>query len=267
MNEKRTEPQLRRHLQARANAGEDIATLRNRARQQLDAIEGGPHRQATPTRTRGLAVAASVVMLVGALGVGLSWSQSRSDQTGNVATPETLPPSTPLLAAPAGEAIDTSALRIPLSLFVPDAVENEVVTIASNPQLIELSLDGPTTADPPLRPTLRIIVTPAGSTTESIADDVTLGLADTELVEIADDQLGERSTRVIRLESDLGSTVVGFKIGSAAFITASGVDRQYEAHVIDAGQDVIVVWIDATRDRFDEARRDADLIVSTLQLG
>jgi len=52
------------------------------------------------------------------------------------------------------------------------------------------------------------------------------------------------------MESDRGTTVVGFKLGPGVFVTASGVDRRYEVHVLQTSNGPLVFCVDATRDGY-----------------
>ena len=67
------------------------------------------------------------------------------------------------------------------------------------------------------------------------------------------------------MESDLAMTLAGFKLGPGTFLSASGVDRRYDANVVMTTGGVLVVWVDAPIDEFDEAAAAAEVIVSTLR--
>ncbi|MGB7877397.1 MAG: hypothetical protein WBL31_01455, partial [Ilumatobacteraceae bacterium] len=66
-------------------------------------------------------------------------------------------------------------------------------------------------------------------------------------------------------QSELGMTLAGFKLGPGTFLSASGVDRRYDAHVVMTPGGVLVVWVDAPVEEFDEAADAAGAIVSTLR--
>ena len=53
------------------------------------------------------------------------------------------------------------------------------------------------------------------------------------MTEVGTDELGGRATRVVRLESDAGTTAVGFEIGPDVYVAANGIDRRYEAHIME----------------------------------
>jgi hypothetical protein len=90
-------------------------------------------------------------------------------------------------------------------------------------------------------------------------------LVHTRLLGVEDGAIGGYRSRIVRMESDLGMTLAGFKLGPGTFLSASGVDRRYDAHVIMTTGGVLVVWIDAPIDEIDEVVAAADVIVSTLR--
>jgi hypothetical protein len=68
------------------------------------------------------------------------------------------------------------------------------------------------------------------------------------------------------MESNKGTSAVGFSVADRVFVGADGIDRVYEVHVIQTVADPIVVWIDAPRAEFAGARNDAAMLVDSLRL-
>jgi hypothetical protein len=253
------EQQLRRRLQERAEAGPDPTELREAVRDRLEAIDGG--RRTTRPR-HFLLVAATMVGLIAALGAALAWLASPSDSDGDIAQ-ELGPIAIPVPVAVAGTPLESESFRTPFTVTVPDDVGFDVRIASDSAQAVELSLgsggvDGETA-------TLRFVSAPSLLTVESVVEDLTASLVHTRLLGVEDGAIGGYRSRIVRMESDLGMTLAGFKLGPGTFLSASGVDRRYDAHVVMTTGGVLVVWIDAPIDEIDEAAAAADVIVSTLR--
>ncbi len=253
------EQQLRRRLQERAEAGSDPAELREAVRQRLETIDD--RRQPGRPRHSWL-VAASVVGMIAALGAGLAWLMSPSDSDGDI-TQELGAIEVPTPVDVAGTPLESESFRMPFSLIVPDDVEFDVRLATESPQAVELALgsgdDGGESA------MLRFVSSPSLLTVESVVEDLTAGLVHTRLLGVEDGAIGGYRSRVVRMQSDLGMSLAGFKLGPGTFLSASGVDRRYDAHVVTTPGGVLVVWVDAPIDEFDEVAAVADAIVSTLR--
>ena len=142
----------------------------------------------------------------------------------------------------------------------PDDARLDVRIAADSLKAFELSLG----SDAGESATLRFVSSASLLTVESVVEDLTDSLVHTRLVGVEDDTIGGYRSRSVRMESELAMTLVGFKLGPGTFLTASGVDRRYDAHVVMTAGGVLVVWIDAPADEFDKAAAVADVIVSTL---
>ena len=253
------EQQLRRHLRERAEAGDDPTELRDAVRHRLEAIDAG-HRTTRPRPL--LLVAATVVVLIAALGAGLVWLASPSDSDADIAQ-ELRPISNPVPVEVAGTPLKSESFRTPFTVTVPDDLGYDVRIESESPEVVELSLgsggdDGGTA-------TLRMVSAPSLLTVESVVEDLTASLVHTRLLGVEDDAIGGYRSRIVRMESDLGMTLAGFKLGPGTYLSASGVDRRYDAHVAMTTGGVVVVWVDAPIDEIDEAAAAADMIVSTLR--
>ena len=156
-------------------------------------------------------------------------------------------------------------LRIPVYFDVPPG-EDRIVVIAETPDVLEVSLAGATDMSPPDVPIVRILAPSSGVGVAEIEAGLAGPHVDSLLTGVGNDELGGRATRVVRLESDAGTTAVGFEIGPDIYVGASGVDRKYEAHIVETVRGLLVVWIDASTDDFAAARADAAMIVESLRL-
>ena len=253
------EQQLRRRLQERAEAGADPTELRDAVRRRLEMIDDG--RQPGRPQHSWL-VAAAVVGLIAALGAGLVWLMPPSDSDGDIAQ-ESRPIPVPAPVNVAGTPLESESFRMPFSLIVPDDVGLDVRPAADSPQAVELSLgSGDDTGESAM---LRFVSSPSLLTVESVVEDLTSSLVHTRLLGVDDGTIGGYRSRVVRMQSDLGMSLAGFKLGPGTFLSASGVDRRYDAHVVMTPGGVLVVWVDAPIDEFDEAAAAADAIVSTLR--
>ncbi|MGA7756621.1 MAG: hypothetical protein WCA57_02135 [Ilumatobacteraceae bacterium] len=253
------EQQLRRHLQERAEAGPDPTELREAVRQRLETIDDG-RRPARPQHS--WLVAAAVVGLIAALGAGLLWLMPASDSDGDIAQ-ELGAIEVPTPVDVAGRPLESESFRMPFTLIVPDDVGLDVRLATDSPQAIELSLGSGDDAGEPA--TLRLVSSPSLLTVESVVEDLTAGLVQTRLLGVEDGAIGGYRSRVVRMQSELGMTLAGFKLGPGTFLSASGVDRRYDAHVVMTPGGVLVVWVDAPVEEFDEAADAAGAIVSTLR--
>jgi hypothetical protein len=253
------EQQLRRRLQERAEAGPDPTELREAVRDRLEAIDGG-RRTTRPQHF--LLVAATVVGLIVALGASLVWLASPSDSDDDIAQ-ELRPIAMPVPVEVAGTPLESKSFRTPFTVTVPDDVGFDVRLASDSPQAVELSLGSG--GDAGETATLRFVTAPSLLTVESVVEDLTAGLVQTRLLGVEDGAIGGYRSRIVRMESDLGMTLAGFKLGPGTFLSASGVDRRYDAHVVMTAGGVLVVWIDAPIDEIDEAAAAADAIVSTLR--
>lgn len=253
------EQQLRRHLRERAEAGNDPAELRDAVRHRLEAIDDG--RRTTRPQHFWL-VAATVVGLIAGFGVALTWLASPSDSDGDI-TQELGPISVPAPVEMAGTSLESESFRTPFTMTVPDDLGYDVRIESESREVVELSLgsggdDGETA-------TLRFVSSPSLLTVESVVEDLTASLVHTRLLGVEDGAIGGYRSRIVRMESDLGMTLAGFKLGPGTYLSASGVDRRYDAHVAMTAGGVLVVWVDAPIDEIDEAVAAADVIVSTLR--
>ena len=253
------EQQLRRRLQERADAGPDPAELREAVRKRLEAIDDG--RQPGRAQHSWL-VAASVVGLIAVLGAALAWLMSPPDSDGDIAEElGTIEVPTPVEVA--GTPLESDVFRMPFSLIVPDDVGFDVRLATDSPQAVELSLGSGGGAGESAM--LRFVSSPSLLTVESVVEDLTAGLVHTRVLGVENGAIGGYRSRVVRMQSDLGMSLAGFKLGPGTFLSASGVDRRYDAHVVMTPGGVLVVWVDAPIDEFDEAAAAADAIVSTLR--
>jgi hypothetical protein len=263
---------LRDYFRRRADERPIDPDFRELVRARL--AEAHMHEPPSPRRRWDrLLVAASVVALFGALGAALVWSGRQDDSS-------TLGQSTTVVervldpipidsggATPVGtdRRIESTVLRTPLYFDVPPD-EDRIVVIAATPDVLEVSLAGATDASPPGVPIVRILAPPSGTTVAEIEAGLARPHFDTVVTGVGNDELGARATRVVRMESDAGTTAVGFEIGPDVFVAASGVDRRYEAHILETVRGPLVIWIDAPAAAFDTARVDAASIVASLHL-
>lgn len=263
------EQQLRRHLQERADSGADPTELREAVRQRLETSE----RDQRATRPqRSLLVAASVVGLLAGLGVGLTWLSLSSDsggdmalERGSIVMPVPTPVEMPVPVEAIGTSLESESFRTPFTLTVPDDVPFDVRITADSPEAFELAFGpGLATGEPA---TLRLVSSPTLVTVESVVEDLTASLVHTRLIGIEDGTIGGYRSRKVRMESDIGMTLAGFRLGPGTHLSASGVDRRYDAHIVLTAGGVLVVWIDAPTDEIAEASAAADAIVSTLRWG
>lgn len=252
------EQQLRRHLRERAEAGPDPAELREAVRHRLEAFDDRRTNQSRHV----LLVAATVVGLIAAFGAGLAWLASPSDSDDDIAQ-DVGPILVPVPVEVAGTPLESESFRTPFTVTVPDDLGFDVRVTSETPEVVELSLG--TGGDGVESATLRFVSSPSLLTVDSVVEDLTAGLVHTRLLGVEDGAIGGYRSRIVRMESDLGMTLAGFKFGPGTFLSASGVDRRYDAHVIMTTGGVLVVWVDAPTDEIDEVVAAADVIVSTLR--
>jgi len=263
---------LREYLRRRAGAGELDPEFRERVRSRLDSAQGDAS-PAPRRRWERMLVAASVVALFGALSAALVWSSrpDRSPTVGQTSTAEApalgpIPIDSVMVESAGGDRrLESAVLRTPLYFDVPGDADR-IVAIAETPDVLEVSLAGPAEASPPEVPIVRILAPPAGTTVDDVETALSGPHVDSIVTEVAPDELGGRATRVVRLESDAGTTAVGFEIGPDVYVAANGIDRRYEAHVMETVRGLLVIWIDASATDFDAARADAASIVASLHL-
>ena len=256
------EQQVRQHLRERAEAGPDPTELRAAVQLRLGTITDA--RPATRPQRLWL-VPAVVVGLIAALAVGLAWVASPVGSDRDIALEtDSIADRVPLDVA--GAPVESGSFALPLTLTVPDGIGYDVRVASDSLRAFELSLDSERdTGEPGESATLRILTSPSLLTVGSVLEDLEAGLVHTRLLGIEDDAIGGYQSRVARMESDLGMTLAGFKLGPGMFLSASGVDRRYDAHVITTTGGVVVVWIDAPFEEFDQAATAAGEIMSTLR--
>jgi len=253
------EQQLRRHLRERAEAGDDPTELRDAVRHRLETIDDG--RRTTRPQHFWL-VAATVVGLIAGLGAALMWLASPSDSDGDIAQ-ELGPISVPVPVEMTGTSLESESFRTPFAVTVPDDLGYDVRIESESPEAVELSLGSGD--DRNSSATLRFVTSSSLLTAESVVEDLTASIVHTRLLGVDDSSIGGYPSRLVRMESDVGMTLAGFKLGPGTFLSASGVDRRYDAHVTLTTGGVLVVWVDAPIDEIDEAAAAADVIVSTLR--
>lgn len=253
------EQQLRRNLRERAEAGPDTSELREAVRQRLEAIDAD-RRAARPQRF--WLVAASLVGLIAALGIGLVSLTPPKESDADI------PRELGSIAAPvpvdvAGTPLEPESFRLPFTVVVPDDLGLPVRLVTDSLEAVELSLGSG--GDAGESATLRFMTSPSLVTVDSVVEDLTGSLVHTRLLGVEDDAIGGYRSRSVRMQSDLAMSLAGFKLGPGTFLSASGVDRRYDAHVVAAVDAVLVIWVDAPIDDFDEASAAAEVIVSTLR--
>ena len=177
------EQQLRRHLRERAEAGPDPTEFREAVRHRLEAIDGDRRTG----QSRHVLLAATVVGLIAALGVGLAWLAPPSDSDDDIA--QNLGPIlVPVPVEVAGTSLESESFRTPFTFTVPDDLGFDVSVISETPEVVELSLG--TGGDGGESATLRFVSSPSLLTVDSVVEGLTAGLVHTRLLGVEDGAIG-----------------------------------------------------------------------------
>lgn len=163
--------------------------------------------------------------------------------------------------------IESVELRTQASFDVP-ADDERFVVVADTSNVLEVSLAGPSALPPPTVPMVRIVVPNDATSAVDVESALSGPHSDTIVTGVTDSKLGKYDARSIRIESDRGTTAVGFTVADQVFVAADGIDRTYEVLVIETEieSEPLIVWIDASSAEFAQARMDASMIVDSLRL-
>ena len=267
------EHELRRHLRARAASYGPTDRLRADVRQRLEALEtttNGPLIADGVSSRRPssalLLVAATVGCVVVAIGGLLLLTQSGAPDrlTTDITSSATMLEETgTTTAGPSSDRTSFISTRTtPQVRF--DLPDDPAATLVSESNdAITFRIDTPVSGDGRL-----VVLVPPADEVTSVEESIgwlESSLSQTSLVAIEDLVVGDQATTRVQLTSDAGMTLTGFRFGPQTFISASGVDRRYEAWVTAHDGGVLVVWVDTSDDDAAVASTVAEIVLAGLE--
>ena len=269
------EHELRRHLRARAASYGPADRLRADIRQRLETLEtttNGPliaEGVSSRRPSSALLVAATVGCVVLAIGGLLLLTQNGAPDrlTTDITSSATILEETgTTTAGPSSDLMSFVGTRTtPQVRF--DLPDDPAVTLVSESNdAIAFRIDTPVSGDGRL-----VVVVPPADEVTSVEESIgwlESSLSQTSLVAIEDLVVSGEATTRVQLTSDAGMTLTGFRFGPQTFISASGVDRRYEAWVTardDGG--VLVVWVDTSDDDAAVAPTVAEIVLAGRETG
>lgn len=257
------EEQLRRHLADLADQGGSTERLRAEVRARLEAHDDGiaflePATRRPRPRTPWNAAAVSAALLIGAV-VAVAWL---AGDAGQDAVTERVPPPTSMVGERVASSTDPG-----FTVVVPTDTELSVRRTGDGARTLGFDVTGGS-----LSGTGQIVFAVPAADDETVdprtavVDVLLANLAQVEAIDVADSTFaGAESTRV-RLRSVRAMTLVGFRLGQQTFVSASGVDRVYELHLLDRPDGgALAVWTDAPTGEIDSVRALAESMARSLQ--
>ncbi len=265
--------QLRRDLHELARSFGDADTLKSDVRRRLETLDAAPdlylpdeRHAGSRGRSRQLVLAAAAACVMVLLG-GLVLAARQQEPT-PIAADTSLPSSSvvdssigAIGTAPGPLRFQSASVDPPVAFDLP--IEPIVSLESESGQTIEFGIR---TA---LGARLLVVLPPAdevGSVDESV-EWLTSSLSQTTVDSIEPiDGVGVDATRV-RLEPQAGMERVGFRFGPRTFISASGLDRRYEASIAErADGGIVVVWVDASDTELELASEVADIVLGSIEI-
>lgn len=165
-----------------------------------------------------------------------------------------------------GREYTSSSFALPLRLILPNTelgtwvVESETATALS--VLLQQSTVDVREQKGPM---IRILALPQGTSPQDVQASLS-ELFDTDLVEQGNGTIGGFTGWRMVMESRRGTAEIGFRLAPDTYVVAEGIDRRYEANIVDAGDRIFVVWIDAVDSEFDQIRPDAEQLVASITI-
>ena len=111
---------------------------------------------------------------------------------------------------------------------------------------------------------LRIVTPPAGTTPEDVVVSISSTLFDTALVDASSGNIGGLESRAVRLETQAGTTRLGFRIAADTYIETAGTDRVFVVHITTGQPQTVVFWIEASATEIDDFEATAARLVEAL---
>lgn len=268
------EHELRRHLQMRAASYGSAERLRTDVRRRLEALEtttGGPliaegPRSHRPTRALlVMATAGCVTLAIGGLVLLARGGEPDGLTTGLTSS----------VGTPAGSDTGTTRPSTDRSSFVSTRTSPQVLfdlpadpaatLVSESSEAIRFRIDTPASGDGRL-----VVLLPPADEVTSVEDAIgwlESSLSQTSLDAIEEIAVGDTDATRVQLTSEAGMTLSGFRFGPQTFISASGVDRRYEAWVTarsDGG--VLIVWLDMSMDDATSIAAVAETVLARLEI-
>lgn len=165
-----------------------------------------------------------------------------------------------------GREYTTSLLALPLRLILPDTELGTWVVESETETALSVFLQQSTVDVREQKgPTIRIIALPEGTSQQDVRASLS-ELFDTDLVEQGDASIGGFAGWRMVMASREGTAEIGFRLAPDTYVVAEGIDRRYEAHIVDDGERIFVVWTDAVDSEFDLVRPDAERLVASITI-
>lgn len=271
------ENELRRQLRDLAEQGGPTDRLRADVRTRLEALDEGiailDTTPPAPRRARWVLSAAAVTLAL-SFGVvaAVSWLAAERDrelvteQVPSEPTTETTAAEPPADDGSIERSVSSTDPAFALAVVTDGAVATREATATS--RLWGFEVWGDSLPDPG-QIVFAVPETADDITVDAHAAVVDLlleNLAQVELVDVTDAMLADVPSTRVRLRSSRDMTLVGFRIGTQTFVTASGVDREFEIHLLDRPDGgVLAVLMDARVGQIGLVRDVATRMVRSLE--
>lgn len=261
-----TDHDVRQRLNALARSYGDADDLRARVRRHIETLESSPTTQLAPwrpppkRRTQVLLVAATVAAGVVALGGLVLLGNGNGTVSIEQSTTSTAVVATGSLPATDRRVVVT-ATQPSVRFELPADTSLELVSESSTMSEFRLGGADPTSAR-------LVVIVPSVDDVASVEESLEWlesSLSQTSIDSVDSIDVGEQPGVTIGMSPDAGLVLNGFRFGSRTFISASGIDRTYEATIVEReGGGIVVIWIDAPEESFDEAAAAADVALDRL---
>ena len=196
----------------------------------------------------GIAAAAAIAMAAVTI-------PSRPSETVDVLTPD------PIVLPPAENAplLDLVELRRAVEAYGDWGVLSETDRV--------LSLAFNSGVDDGASRIVRFATPPMGTTTDDVVNSLRSTLFDTTFVDDSSGQIGGLDSRVIRLETEAGTSRLGFRVAPDTYVESAGTNRVFVAHITTSRAGTAVVWVEAPPDEVDEFEAVASDLVEAVAGG